>query len=186
MQGGGPKAPRNLGSGAKSGDPHDVHGDRRCLRDGCLGSHRGRSRRLGDPLRHIGDLLLEQGQVDESLGYQQRALAILESALGSSHQDLGLPLTSLGRAQLELGRTRAAVATLARAVELLEDHVDDPAHLAHGKFHLARALWLDGDKRHHVTTLAHDARETFADLGERSRRDLEAVERWLTARGGSP
>ncbi len=141
---------------------------------------------LADPLRHIGDLLLEQGQVDESLGYQQRALAILESALGSSHQDLGLPLTSLGRAQLELGRTRAAVATLARAVELLEDHVDDPAHLAHGKFHLARALWLDGDKRHHVTTLAHDARETFADLGERSRRDLEAVERWLTARGGSP
>ncbi len=141
---------------------------------------------LADPLRHIGNLLLEQERYEESLGYQRRALTILEGALGSSHQDLGLPLTSVGRAQLELGRPRNATATLERAVELLEPHAGDPAHLAHGKFHLARALWLDSGQRHRATTLARDARRTFADLGDRSQRDLEAVDRWLASRDERP
>ncbi|MEM7354777.1 MAG: tetratricopeptide repeat protein, partial [Acidobacteriota bacterium] len=141
---------------------------------------------LATVLANLGGAEREQGRYDDALPYYRRSLEVLEGALGSDHPDLAHPLTSMAQTLIKADRAAEAIAPLERALSLRLDHPQgDPAELARSRFQLARALGATDRERSRAAELAEAARATYTQLGERSARDLAAVEAWLQQRGGS-
>ena len=103
--------------------------------------------------------------------------------MGPDHPDLAYPLTGLGQSLLGLTKPADALPLLERALTLRTTHEIDPALLAKTRFALARALWTtpatQGRDRPRARTLAEQARDAYAALGDATKTELAEVQTWL-------
>jgi hypothetical protein len=87
----------------------------------------------------------------------QRALDLLQKAFGPTHVELVGVLVSIGTAQQSLGKSKPALASLDRALRIVEAGTD-PVEKALGRFSVARALVkLDKPRANTLATAAHEA-----------------------------
>jgi eukaryotic-like serine/threonine-protein kinase len=119
------------------------------------------------------------GEYEVVIGSTRQALRAIERSLGSDHPWIGFGLTNIGTAQKNLGRSKEAVATLERALLLLEDQPANSTELASCKLALAEALVEAGGDESRAVELAKSALAVFpADSSQRRR-----ARRWLDERG---
>jgi len=134
-------------------------------------------------LDKLGDVAILQAEYEEAQAVYERALAIREKALGPDDPLLAHPLTGLGDALLGLGKPASAILPLERALTLCTTHEVTPTLLAEARFALSRSLWAapatQGRDRPRAHTLAEQARNAYAALGERKQGELAEVETWL-------
>lgn len=141
---------------------------------------------MAEPIANLGDVLLLRGRPEEALREYQRALFVTEEALGKEHADVVPYLLRIGQTSIDLDRAGKAVAPLERGLRLIEADTHDPAVAARLRFQPARALSVVGGNDLESRRLAVAAFESFKELGERSRADLEATELWLQKRQWVP
>lgn len=109
----------------------------------------------------------------------QRALAIQEEVLGPRHPDLVLPLSGLARiahAEHDDGTARRLAE---RAVSIVEAADVSQRILADVRFLLAQVSWSDPSQRARARTLAKQARDACAALGEPGEDELPEIDAWL-------
>jgi tetratricopeptide (TPR) repeat protein/predicted Ser/Thr protein kinase len=133
-------------------------------------------------LAELGDVANSEGKYEEARHYHERALAIWETALGPEHPNVAVASTNLGEALLGLARPAEALPHLEGALSIRTASAGDPTRLAETRFALARALWdapaEAGHDRERARTLAELARKAYADAGEKSAKELRAVQAW--------
>jgi tetratricopeptide (TPR) repeat protein len=131
----------------------------------------------------LGAVANAEGKYEEARGYLERALTIWEQALGRpEHPHVAATLTVLGETLLGQEKPAEALPLLERALTIRTASVGEPTELAYTHFVLARALWdaptEAGRDRERARTLAEQARSIYADAGEKSAKELRAVEAW--------
>ncbi|MCX4242308.1 serine/threonine-protein kinase [Paraliomyxa miuraensis] len=134
-------------------------------------------------LSSLGNVASRQGAYEEAREYHERALAIQEKALGPDHPDVAYTLTGLGEALLGLAKPADALTPLERALTIRTTHEVQPALLAATRFALARALWIapaaQGRDRPRARTLAEQAHDAYAALGDAKKTERTEVQAWL-------
>jgi eukaryotic-like serine/threonine-protein kinase len=153
-------------------------------------------------LHNLGVVADSLGEHERARALLERALAIWEKALGPEHPNVAYPLTSLGETLLALAKPTDALPLLERALAIRTTHqVDpalplleralairtthqvDPALLAGTRFALARALWTapapHGRDQPRARTLAEQARDAYAPLGDAQKTELTEAQAWL-------
>ena len=110
----------------------------------------------------------------------QRSLAIEEKALGPKHPQVSAPLLGLGEVELSRKAPARAVPLLERALAIRASQPGDGVDLADVRFALARALFATGD-RSRARALATEARDAYAKVGPRARRELAEASAWLNS-----
>jgi hypothetical protein len=89
------------------------------------------------------------------------------------------PLLNLADLALDARDHAAARAHAERGLAIREAGEVSPDELAEARFMLARALELDGSERARARSLAEQARDTYAGLGDANSDALEKVRAWL-------
>jgi tetratricopeptide (TPR) repeat protein len=131
---------------------------------------------LSAALDGLGDASYAEGKLPAALGYYKRAEALLEKTLGPNHPDLADALIGIGLVELSGGSPTRALPPLERALKLREKDAD-PLDLARARFALARALVTSDTDR--ATTLATEARTTYAKSAAGNAREIGEIDRWL-------
>jgi tetratricopeptide (TPR) repeat protein/tRNA A-37 threonylcarbamoyl transferase component Bud32 len=132
-------------------------------------------------LLNMGELLRSEGKYDEALPPLERALSIFEK-VGQAPRYQAIALTLIGGAELDRHQAARAVAPLRRALAIWATmKTGDATEPFDTKFLLARALGeqrMSGAESH---ALALQARAGYASAGERAKKDLADVDKWLAA-----
>lgn len=137
---------------------------------------------LGIALNNLGEAARAEGDFDEAISAYQRSLDTLSEVIADDNPLFAHPLTGLGIAYLEGGQLAKARPLLERALKLRQAQKISPADLADTSFGLARVLWRQGRDRKRALSLAHTARDAFAEAGEARADDRDAVANWLATR----
>jgi eukaryotic-like serine/threonine-protein kinase len=118
----------------------------------------------GRALVALAGLHVAEGRCRRARPQLDQGQAILEKALDRDHYVMAEPLTLRARCDIEDGNAAAAVAPLARAVELREKVKLAPARRGQARALLARALWqmTDGDQARAAAEAATAERELLA------------------------
>jgi tetratricopeptide (TPR) repeat protein len=144
---------------------------------------------VANSLNNLGNVAQEQGKHEAARRDFERALAIREQALGPDHPDVANPLTGLGQSLLDQGDAAAAVPHLERALAIRMANEVDPTQLSETRSALAGALWDapadEGRDRVRALTLAELAHDAYAEAGETSAKQLEALEAWQREHSGT-
>jgi len=134
-------------------------------------------------LDNLGSTAGQQGKHEEARGFYEQALAIYEKALEPDHPYVAHALTGLGGALLALAKPADALTPLERALAVHATVEVDPVLLAETRFSLAHALWdapaARGRDLGRARTLAAEARDGYAALGEAQKTKLAEVDAWL-------
>jgi tetratricopeptide (TPR) repeat protein len=141
--------------------------------------------RMANCMTNLGMVLSRQRQHQRAEHQLARALEMSERLLGAGHPNVarslvGLAGNAIAQHQLDTAREHAE-----RAVSICESSEASPDLLAHARFVLAQALWPDHVQRPRARTLAEQARNAYAELGESHRHELAQVEAWLEAHAAS-
>jgi len=132
-------------------------------------------------LLNMGELSREEGKYDDALEQLQRAFAIFEK-VGHAPRYQAIALTLIGGTELDRHDAARAVPPLKRALAMWSTMpVGDATEPFDTRFALARALWEQhhGDEQSH--TLAMQARAGYASAGDKAKKDLADVDKWLSA-----
>jgi tetratricopeptide (TPR) repeat protein/tRNA A-37 threonylcarbamoyl transferase component Bud32 len=122
---------------------------------------------------NLGDDLRMLGRWDEAEAEYRLAISGREQLQGTDVPELAYPLTGLGLVQLHRGDAPAAIATVERAVSLLEKGDDYRDALARARFALAIALRTAGRDPERADALLDQAR---AHLGTDARAHAPLLE----------
>jgi len=139
----------------------------------------------GDPTISAG-IELERAMLEMDQGActrldeLRRARDVLVDGRGEEHPRVAWATTQLGRCLFLRGDHEAAVATVARARDVLET-LPNKDNAAHAAFVLARATESLGgpDHRARAQALARQAKDMYAGFGAARRAEFEAVASWL-------
>ena len=136
---------------------------------------------VGECYYNLGNNFYLSGDYEQGLAYHRLALALYERA-GRDHPYVAWALTGMGECQVGAGQAAAAIAPLERALKIREVEKGDTAELGRTRFIFARALWASRSDRKRALLLARQAHADYQSAGSRSKRQLAAVEQWLTSR----
>jgi eukaryotic-like serine/threonine-protein kinase len=128
----------------------------------------------------IGDVQLDQKQLDAAVASYRRSVDELENVVGKTDTRLGWPLSKVGEAELAAGRPDRAMAPLERALALYIAAQVPPIVMAEVQFPLARALPAKDAVR--AKQLATAAAAAFATGGVTYTDRATAAEAWLRSR----
>jgi serine/threonine protein kinase len=130
----------------------------------------------------LGAVACERGETLRLLHRYAEARDMFAISLGAEQADLDASsaLTGLGQLNLDTGKPVEALSPLRRALEIRERDERDPTLIAETRFALARALWASGTNRRQALTLGQAARSAYST--QHRRRELAAVQRWLSER----
>jgi len=134
---------------------------------------------LGAAINNLGDVALERGNYDAAVERYQAAHAIWSKALGEDHPLTATVLAHWGTAKLLDGDAKEARSLLERAIATFGSRGGVAEQIAYAQIDLAEAIVAAGGQRSEAVTYAHQARATFATLGERGRQNVERVDAWL-------
>jgi serine/threonine protein kinase/tetratricopeptide (TPR) repeat protein len=127
----------------------------------------------------IADLDRLAGKRDEAREGYERALAITTASVGAEHWRSALALAGLGQLAIDEGDVASASTQFETAARIFAPLGANKREHGRALFGLARAEALQG---HRELALDHAARarERFVEAGPRSKRDLQALDEWLT------
>jgi serine/threonine protein kinase/tetratricopeptide (TPR) repeat protein len=139
-------------------------------------------------LTNYGEFLVRIGRFGEARDAAARSLAIFERETDPEGRYVAYPLLVIGLSHLGLDRPDLALPILERAARIREAKESLPVRRAEVRFALARALAESGQDRARALALAARARDEYrqAPPTPETRRELVAIERWLTARDTPP
>ncbi|MDB4966697.1 MAG: hypothetical protein JWN44_2386 [Myxococcales bacterium] len=132
-------------------------------------------------LNRIGEILLDQGRFNEALVQYRRALTIYQKVLEPDDTKLAYAWTGVGRALLGMHDASGALGPLERALMLRERQPGEPMLIAETRFALGRALLEHGGDRERARRLAREARVGYAAAGPGWKKELTAVDSWLSS-----
>lgn len=134
---------------------------------------------------NLGVLLVARGQLDDAEQHYLRATDIWQRTLGSNASVLAHTAWGLSGIAYQRGDAAAAIEHAQRCVELRRANKAAPGELAEAELALARALWLQGERREQAVELAASVRAVYVGEGERRRKDLECLDAWLAEIGAA-
>ena len=146
----------------------------------------GESRELGEVFDGLGANLLAMGDAAGALPEHRRASEVLLRSEGEKSAVAAHAVAGEGADLVALDRPREALPLLERALAVQEAAKADPIEVAETQATLAQALWKTDGDRVRARKLALGAQAAFAEAvahygGERERRRLADVSRWLEA-----
>jgi serine/threonine protein kinase/tetratricopeptide (TPR) repeat protein len=132
---------------------------------------------LATQLSNRGEILNALGRHREARASFERARIIWEKELGIESRNLGYALTGIGESYLAEREAANAVTPLERALKIREAQETEPSRRAETRFALARALWDANQDRARAQSLAHSARDAYAQASIKTK--AAAVSTWL-------
>ncbi|HYO66813.1 MAG TPA: tetratricopeptide repeat protein, partial [Archangium sp.] len=137
---------------------------------------------LCSPLHGLGYVLQLQGRINEALPYFERSVSIHTAQPSDYHNARVDLLMDLGNGYVVAKRPRDALASLERALALIEksSHAQQRQRSLI-RFRLARALWEANEDRLRARQLVTEALELSKDeRGPGAQKYREHLERWLS------
>jgi len=125
-----------------------------------------------------------QGRHEQALEWATRSLELRQKVYPKDHPSLAIGMHNRATILGELGRFREAAEQRRVALQILADNQLGAADMAEVRFAQARDLWKIGSHRQ-ARTLALQARDGYASVGEVEAARLAEVDAWLAERPGS-
>jgi serine/threonine-protein kinase len=134
-------------------------------------------------LHNLGNTFFAQDKYAEARDKHIEALRIFEKSLGKDHPYVAHALTGLGKAERHLGNIKSAIGHLERALEIRLTKKVSGFSIAHTRFSLARALWLQRGSRARALDLARKAYAGYVAAGKAGVPHAAEVAEWLAKQG---
>lgn len=106
-------------------------------------------------------------------------MTIQEQTLGPDHPRVANSLIALADVALASNDPQTAQVHAERALATLERAEVSPGALADARFMLARTLWSDQTQRVRASSLARQAHDAYATLGDAGQPRRAELETWL-------
>ncbi len=127
----------------------------------------------------VANLQHDRGRYEQARVQWLRALELRRRLHGPDHPAVAFVIRGLGISLLELGRADEAVRELEHALAIQQRGNTAPDNLAHTQMVLAQALVQSGGSRPRAMELARLARAGLLTRPERTRDEVQGLDRWL-------
>lgn len=137
------------------------------------------SRNMAWAQNNLGILLTHLDRAGDARRAFERSAAIFERLYGADYYDRAMPLANLGDLAREQGDLTESRSYLEDALAIRIGAKADPLRVASVRFSLAKTLMALPRQRRRALALAHQAKQTYEDVGDIRSEELAEVRQWL-------